>query len=275
MRLCVFSLKDETLVDKTMSGRLINCLRSKYGTDKKSISQKCGEEIVELIKISKTDVRLDAQLYENCRFIIQRSCPGPNKEDCLKVLFQKNKINEDRCRKQVIRIIQEGKADIHTDPSLIVACQQDVSKFCIDIPIGSWEKSTKIEFFSFSARWRSTNSMFVEKEKTSFEKLRRNFRKSPRTLGTGSSGFDLFSNKNENYFCFFLDSCAQRFPEIHETILPKRRRSRNFYRFRYFYMRLFLFVLVLSRFISTKISPKAQIEKQAFLFFCWLSEKIE
>jgi Golgi apparatus protein 1 len=51
-------------------------------------------------------------------------------------MYQKNQITDDECKEQIKRIIREGKADIHVDRALTFACQADISKYCIDIPIG-------------------------------------------------------------------------------------------------------------------------------------------
>ncbi|CAF3593466.1 unnamed protein product, partial [Rotaria socialis] len=60
-----------------------------------------------------------------------------DQEDCLKILYQQGKLEDDDCKEQVKRIIREGQADIHVDRALSFACQADVLKYCNDIPIGN------------------------------------------------------------------------------------------------------------------------------------------
>ncbi|UJR27806.1 hypothetical protein I4U23_009075 [Adineta vaga] len=122
--------------DRDMGGRVIECLRLKYANSVIQLEPQCQTELVDIIQASKLDVRLDVQLYQACKDIIRNRCPGADKEDCLKVLFQQKKIADKACREQVLRVIKEGKADIHVDSVLLVSCQVDIVKFCNDVPLG-------------------------------------------------------------------------------------------------------------------------------------------
>lgn len=119
-----------------MGGRIIGCLRSNYANKNVQLESKCITELIDVIQASKLDVQFDAKLYQNCRLILQSKCPGQDQEDCLKVLYQKNQIADPGCQQQVIRIIQEGRADIYVDQVLTMACRTDVLKYCNDIPMG-------------------------------------------------------------------------------------------------------------------------------------------
>jgi Golgi apparatus protein 1 len=127
-----------------MGGRIIGCLRTKYANGNAELESKCMTELIDIIQTSKLDISLDVKLYQKCRKIITRECIGIDKEDCLKLMFQKNKINDKECVEQVVRIIKEGRADIHIDPSLAIACQADIMKFCIDVPMGNKISLNKI-----------------------------------------------------------------------------------------------------------------------------------
>lgn len=119
-----------------MGGRIIGCLRTKYANKNANLEPKCTAELIDLIQTSKLNIQLDIKLYQKCRNILEAQCTGLEKEDCLKVLFQKRKINDPECIEQVSRIIREGRADIHVDQALTIACQADIIKYCNDIPIG-------------------------------------------------------------------------------------------------------------------------------------------
>ena len=124
-------------VDRQMGGELIQCLREKYVDPDVTLSSQCVTELVDVIQTSKIDVKLDVKLYQACRSYLDTQCTGIEAEDCLKLMYQKDQIQDDSCREQVKRIIREGRADIHVDRALAFACQADIFKYCNDIPIGS------------------------------------------------------------------------------------------------------------------------------------------
>ncbi|CAF4384070.1 unnamed protein product [Rotaria sp. Silwood2] len=128
---------DDEVADRGMGGRIIQCLRSKYTDTSITLESQCVSELVDVIQTSKIDIKLDIKLYESCRKLLKSECIGMDQEDCLKLLYQKDQINDDVCKEQVKRIIREGQADIHVDRALAFACQADVLKYCNDIPIGS------------------------------------------------------------------------------------------------------------------------------------------
>lgn len=119
-----------------MGGRIIGCLRSKYADSQVELEPKCVSELVDVIQTSKLNIELDVRLYQSCKSIVNTECLGSEKEDCLKVLYQKNKITDTNCKQQIQRVIKEGRADIHVDPALSAACQVDILKYCNDVPIG-------------------------------------------------------------------------------------------------------------------------------------------
>ena len=131
-----------------MGGRVIQCLRSKYADTHATLESQCVSELVDIIQTSKLDIKFDIKLYQSCKAYLDNDCTGMDPEDCLKLHYQKNKILNDECKEQIIRIIREGQADIHVDRSLAFACQADVMKYCNDIPIGynSSKMNKEIDF---------------------------------------------------------------------------------------------------------------------------------
>lgn len=132
----VWSLDEGEVKDRDMGGRIIGCLRMKYANKNADLDSKCMSELANVIQDSKLDVQLDVKLYQNCKEILETKCPGVEKEDCLKLLYQKKELEHPGCKEQVIRIIKEGQADIHVDQVLAIACQTDILRYCNDIPIG-------------------------------------------------------------------------------------------------------------------------------------------
>jgi Golgi apparatus protein 1 len=133
-----------------MGGRIIQCLRSKYVDTHVTLNSQCVTELIDVIQTSKLNVKLDVQLYQNCRKYFTSQCTGIDQEDCLKLLYQKGQLSDADCRKQVERIVMEGKADIHVDQLLASACQADVLKYCNDIPIGKIDKKKGLKKYKLN-----------------------------------------------------------------------------------------------------------------------------
>ncbi|CAF1437662.1 unnamed protein product [Adineta steineri] len=129
--------ESDEVQDRDMGGRVIECLRSKYADTKNDLEPQCVTEIIDVVQASKLDIQLDVQLYQKCKKTLASFCVGSDQEDCLKLLFQQKKLTDVECKKQVLRIIKEGRADVHVDPGLLITCQADILKYCNDVPIGS------------------------------------------------------------------------------------------------------------------------------------------
>jgi len=119
-----------------MGGRVIQCLRAKYVDTHVTLDSQCITELIDVIQTSKLNVRLDVRLYQSCRKYLTTQCTGIDKEDCLKLMYQKNQISDDDCKEQVKSVIREERVYLNADHPLFFACQFDILKFCNDIPIG-------------------------------------------------------------------------------------------------------------------------------------------
>ncbi|CAF1437679.1 unnamed protein product, partial [Adineta steineri] len=128
---------DSEVTDRDMGGRINGCLRAKYADSAATLESQCVTELIDVIQTSKLDVKIDIKLYQSCRKQLDTKCTGMDKEDCLKLLYQRGQLNDDACREQVKRIIREGQMYIYADQALVAVCQTDVLKYCNDIPIGS------------------------------------------------------------------------------------------------------------------------------------------
>ncbi|GFT88871.1 golgi apparatus protein 1, partial [Trichonephila clavipes] len=117
-------------------GKVINCLKQQYRKNKK-LSRLCENEVVRLMRDVAQDYNLDPQLVQACASEVQQKCADePNIEECLKIKFQKKELENGECRREVARLIFEGKADIQSDPLLYRICVTDIKHFCNDIPAG-------------------------------------------------------------------------------------------------------------------------------------------
>ncbi|XP_055943166.1 Golgi apparatus protein 1-like isoform X2 [Argiope bruennichi] len=117
-------------------GKVTGCLKQQYRKNKR-LSRLCENEIVRLMRDVAQDYNLDPQLVHACSTEVQQKCADePNIEECLKIKFQKKELENSDCRREVARLIFEGKADIQSDPLLYRICVTDIKHFCSDIPAG-------------------------------------------------------------------------------------------------------------------------------------------
>ncbi|KAF3855356.1 hypothetical protein F7725_023411, partial [Dissostichus mawsoni] len=102
----------------------------------------CEAQIQVILQESALDYRLDPQLQIHCTAEISRLCPEEaaaqeqtgQVEECLKVNLLK--IKQDGCKKEVLNMLKESKADIFVDPVLHTACALDIKHQCAAIPPG-------------------------------------------------------------------------------------------------------------------------------------------
>ncbi|KAJ4935292.1 hypothetical protein JOQ06_016828 [Pogonophryne albipinna] len=126
--------------DSELEGQVIGCLKLKYADQR--LSPDCEAQIQVILQESALDYRLDPQLQIHCTAEISRLCPEEaaaqeqtgQVEECLKVNLLK--IKQDGCKKEVLNMLKESKADIFVDPVLHTACALDIKHQCAAIPPG-------------------------------------------------------------------------------------------------------------------------------------------
>ncbi|XP_022082306.1 Golgi apparatus protein 1-like [Acanthaster planci] len=133
--------KKEEYKEKELEGEMLLCLKKKFPT--KTLSPDCENYIRDAIQEASMDIRMDPVLFRMCKDTAKRLCseeletPGQGLvEECLKTNLHKGKITDLKCRMQVIRLLQEGRADVHIDTLLYKACALDIKHFCAGIPQG-------------------------------------------------------------------------------------------------------------------------------------------
>ncbi|CAF1219089.1 unnamed protein product, partial [Rotaria sp. Silwood1] len=97
---------DDEIISRKMSGEIIQCLRLKYINTSITLESQCVSELVDVIQTAKLDGKLDIKLYQSCRKLLNSECTDMDQEDCLKLLYQKNKIDDDACIEQVKHVIK-------------------------------------------------------------------------------------------------------------------------------------------------------------------------
>ncbi|XP_077451886.1 Golgi apparatus protein 1 [Stigmatopora argus] len=126
--------------DGELEGRVIACLKLKYADQR--LSSDCEDQIRVILQESALDYRLDPQLQLHCTSEIGHLCAEEaaaleqtgQVEECLKINLLK--IQEEACKKEVLNILKESKADIFVDPVLHTACALDIKHHCAAIPPG-------------------------------------------------------------------------------------------------------------------------------------------
>ncbi|KAJ8343375.1 hypothetical protein SKAU_G00307040 [Synaphobranchus kaupii] len=126
--------------DSELEGQVISCLKLKYADQR--LSPDCEDQIRVILQESALDYRLDPQLQVHCTEEISRLCAEEaaaqeqtgQVEECLKVNLLK--IKHDTCKKEVLNMLKESKADIFVDPVLHTACALDIKHHCAAIPPG-------------------------------------------------------------------------------------------------------------------------------------------
>uniref|UniRef100_A0A671NSU2 Golgi apparatus protein 1 n=1 Tax=Sinocyclocheilus anshuiensis TaxID=1608454 RepID=A0A671NSU2_9TELE len=126
--------------DNELEGQVISCLKLKYADQR--LSPDCEGQITVILQESALDYRLDPQLQLQCSDEILRLCAEEvaaqeqtgQVEECLKINLLK--ISHEGCKKEVLNILKESKADIFVDPVLHTACALDIKHQCAAIPPG-------------------------------------------------------------------------------------------------------------------------------------------
>ncbi|XP_012690177.2 Golgi apparatus protein 1b isoform X2 [Clupea harengus] len=126
--------------DTELEGEVVSCLKLKYADQR--LSSDCEDQIRVILQESALDYRLDPQLQMHCSEEITRLCPEEaaaqeqtgQVEECLKGNLLK--IKQEACKKEVLTMLKESKADIFVDPVLHTACALDLKHHCAAIPPG-------------------------------------------------------------------------------------------------------------------------------------------
>uniref|UniRef100_A0A8D2NTW5 Golgi apparatus protein 1 n=1 Tax=Zosterops lateralis melanops TaxID=1220523 RepID=A0A8D2NTW5_ZOSLA len=126
--------------DTELEGQVISCLKLKYADQR--LSPDCEDQIRVIIQESALDYRLDPQLQMHCSDEVGNLCAEEaaaqeqtgQVEECLKVNLLK--IKTEMCKKEVLNMLKESKADIFVDPVLHTACALDIKHHCAAIPPG-------------------------------------------------------------------------------------------------------------------------------------------
>ncbi|CAL1540387.1 unnamed protein product [Lymnaea stagnalis] len=140
-----------------MEGKVIDCLKKQYAKKSNSLSMDCELEVKSRIKEAALDINLNPVLMKICKNDIKEICidelmnqhKGNDEDDdndqplkvgegaiveCLKRNFQK--LQDQKCRKEVAYTITESRTDVQIDPLLHSMCQKDLIKLCRTVAQG-------------------------------------------------------------------------------------------------------------------------------------------
>ncbi|KAF4091873.1 hypothetical protein AMELA_G00041450 [Ameiurus melas] len=132
--------------DGELEGQVISCLKLKYADQR--LSSDCEDQIRVILQESALDYRLDPQLQLHCSKEITELCAEEaaaqeqtgQVEECLKTNLLK--LKHDACKKEVLNMLKESKADIFVDPVLHTACALDLKHQCAAITPGRGRQMT-------------------------------------------------------------------------------------------------------------------------------------
>ncbi|XP_078800239.1 Golgi apparatus protein 1 isoform X4 [Oryzias latipes] len=133
------SILNKASEDSELEGQVISCLKLKYADQ---LSSDCEDQIRVILQESALDYRLDPQLKVHCSEEISSLCAEEaaaqeqmgQVEECLKVNLLK--VKHDDCKKEVLNMLKESKADIFVDPVLHTACALDLKHHCAAVTPG-------------------------------------------------------------------------------------------------------------------------------------------
>ncbi|XP_069757261.1 Golgi apparatus protein 1 isoform X2 [Narcine bancroftii] len=122
---------------KELEGQVVSCLKMKYADQR--LSSDCEDQIRVIIQESALDYRLDPQLQIHCTKEINTLCAEEaaaqeqtgQVEECLKINLLK--VTGEACKREILNMLQESKADIFVDPVLHAACSLDIRHHCASI----------------------------------------------------------------------------------------------------------------------------------------------
>ncbi|GAX77303.1 hypothetical protein CEUSTIGMA_g4749.t1 [Chlamydomonas eustigma] len=125
--------------------RVQECLEDNMEDSK--FSSECKEELDDIIAKRVTDFKLDTTLREACESDLQDMCAttlkamdddNKVKRSALNCLQQyKEELKSEKCQAEVHRRTKRAARDIRFDEVLADACQEDRTKFCNDVQMGS------------------------------------------------------------------------------------------------------------------------------------------
>lgn len=134
-KFCSSLVLDKTAGSTELEGKVIQCLKAQFV--RHQLTKTCEPVVMGIVRDAALDYRLDPVLARSCASEIQNACKDErDTEECLKTRFQNRDIKNPECKKEVARLIHEGKADVQSDPILYKACLHDIKHFCHDITPG-------------------------------------------------------------------------------------------------------------------------------------------
>ncbi|XP_037558857.1 Golgi apparatus protein 1 [Dermacentor silvarum] len=134
-KFCSALVLDKAAESTELQGKVIQCLKAQFV--RHQLTKTCEPVVMGIVRDAALDYQLDPVLARACSSEIQSSCKDDRDiEECLKSHFQNRDIKNPDCKKEVARLIHEGKADVQADPILYKACLHDIKHFCHDLTPG-------------------------------------------------------------------------------------------------------------------------------------------
>ncbi|XP_029837305.3 Golgi apparatus protein 1 [Ixodes scapularis] len=134
-KFCSALVLDKAAQETELEGKVIQCLKMQFV--RRQLTKTCEPVVMGIVRDAARDYQLDPVLARVCSSEIQNPCKDEqDMEECLKTRFQNRDIKNPECKKEVARLIHEGKADVQADPILYKACLHDIKHFCHGLTAG-------------------------------------------------------------------------------------------------------------------------------------------
>ncbi|XP_014251813.1 Golgi apparatus protein 1 [Cimex lectularius] len=140
---CTSALTHHTDRDTTKT-MVMKCLKTQFRMGR--LSKQCEAQVVNSLREAALNYKLNPLLSTVCYSEIQTLCQNENDnskidrgevEECLKQALYNGQISDFVCKQEIIELLNEGKADIQTDPLLYKACLKDLQTHCQSVEKGA------------------------------------------------------------------------------------------------------------------------------------------
>lgn len=130
-----------------LQGAMMKCLQGKLEEGKKTLSPLCEKYVRHYQVETALNFELDPDVKKACTETAKSMCaeaisqPGEGLViECLKDLLRQKKLDNVKCKNQIVRLTAEGVADVHVDPLLQEACRLDLKHYCHGVMRGQGQQ---------------------------------------------------------------------------------------------------------------------------------------
>jgi len=131
--------------DSYVEGLVIQCLKNEF--KRGLLGSECESEMATFLREAALNYQLNPLIAKMCQKEITLLCHDEEKsdsygegrvEECLKKALLNGEATISKpCRIEIAELLDEAKADIHTDPILHTSCINDINSYCAGVSQGA------------------------------------------------------------------------------------------------------------------------------------------